>query len=108
MTTFPGSPKLTKGAIVGLDPLNPLASVIIFQYNPKQLSRSLQARTASAEGARSEVLRLSGPPEETIAISELEIDATDELERSDPSPRRWASIRNCRPWRCSSIPRVRW
>jgi hypothetical protein len=34
MTTFPGSPRLTKGAIIGLDPLNPLASVIIFQYNP--------------------------------------------------------------------------
>jgi hypothetical protein len=83
MTTFPGSPKLTKGAIVGIDPLNPLASVIIFQYNPKQLSRSLQARSAGAEGARAEVLRLEGPPEETITISELEIDATDQLERSD-------------------------
>jgi hypothetical protein len=83
MTTFPNSPKLTKGAIVGIDPLNPLASVIIFQYNPKQLSRSLQARAAGVEGARSEVLRLEGPPEETITISELEIDATDQLERSD-------------------------
>jgi hypothetical protein len=30
------------------------------------------------------VLRLEGPPEETISISELEIDATDQLERSDP------------------------
>jgi hypothetical protein len=84
MTTFPGSPKLTKGAIVGIDPLNPLASVIIFQYNPKSLNRQLQARTAGSEGARSEVLRLEGPPEETITISELEIDATDQLERSDP------------------------
>ena len=35
MTTFPGSPKLTKGAIIGLDLFNPLANVIIFQYNPK-------------------------------------------------------------------------
>jgi len=84
MTTFPGSPKLIKGAIVGVDPLNPLASVIIFQYNPKQLSRSLQVRTSGAEGARSEVLRLEGPPEETITIDELEIDATDQMERSDP------------------------
>ncbi len=84
MTTFPGSPKLTKGAIVGIDPLNPLASVIIFQYNPQSLSRQLQARAASAEGARSEVLRLEGPPEETISIDKLEIDATDQLERSDP------------------------
>jgi hypothetical protein len=58
--------------------------VIIFQYNPKSLSRQVQARASSSEGARSEVLRLEGPPEETISISELEIDATDQLERSDP------------------------
>ena len=35
MTTFPGSPKLTEGAIVGFDIFNLLASVIIFWYNPK-------------------------------------------------------------------------
>jgi hypothetical protein len=84
MTTFPGSPKLLKGAIIGLDPLNPLASVIIFQYNPKTLSRRLNAQTSGEGGARSEVLRLNGPPVETITISELEIDATDQLEKSDP------------------------
>ena len=83
MTTFPGAPKLTKGAIIGIDPLNPLASVIIFQYNPKSLSRQLQARSSSQDGARSEVLRLEGPPTETITISELEIDATDQLEQAD-------------------------
>ena len=44
MTTFPGSPKLTKGAIIGFDLLNPLASVIIFQYNPQSLTRSIKAR----------------------------------------------------------------
>jgi hypothetical protein len=80
MTTFPGSPRLTKGAIIGLDPLNPLASVIIFQYNPKKLSRRLEAQAAGEGGARSEVLRLKGAPSETITIDELEIDATDQLE----------------------------
>jgi hypothetical protein len=83
MTTFPGSPKLTKGAIIGIDPLNPLASVIIFQYNPKQLSRQLQARTAGQAGAQTEALRLAGPPTETITISELELDAADQLEKGD-------------------------
>jgi hypothetical protein len=82
MTTFPGSPKLTKGAIIGIDLLNPLASVIIFQYNPKSLTRKLDAQTAGEDGARSEVLRLSGPPAETITISELEIDAVDQLEQA--------------------------
>ncbi|SEO73382.1 hypothetical protein SAMN05216316_0933 [Nitrosovibrio sp. Nv6] len=31
MTTFPRSPRLLNGAIIGLDPANPLASVIAFQ-----------------------------------------------------------------------------
>jgi hypothetical protein len=82
MTTFPGSPRLTKGAIIGIDLLNPLASVIIFQYNPKSLTRRLNAQTSGEDGARSEVLRLNGPPAETITISELEIDATDQLEQA--------------------------
>lgn len=85
MTTFPGAPKLTKGAIIGIDPFNPLASVIIFQYNPKGLTRSLEAQTSGAgEGNRTEVLRLRGAPVETISIQELEIDAADQLETADP------------------------
>ena len=44
MTTFPGSPRLLKGAIVGIDPFNPLASVMVVQYNPETLTRTLQAR----------------------------------------------------------------
>ncbi len=83
MTTFPGSPRLTKGAIVGVDLFNPLASVIVFQYNPKTLTRRLEAQTGQSGGAQSEVLRLSGAPAETIAL-EIEIDAADQLEVGDP------------------------
>jgi hypothetical protein len=84
MTTFPGSPRLLKGAIVGLDPANPLASVIVFQYNPQQMTRRLEARAAGGEGGDSaEVLRLTGPPQETISLT-IEVDAADQLERSDP------------------------
>ena len=83
MTTFPRAPRLLKGAIIGIDPFNPLASVIIFQYNPKSLSRQLQAQTA-ADRAGPEVLRLTGAPTETITIQSLEIDATDQLEQGDP------------------------
>ncbi|MGH2538028.1 MAG: hypothetical protein ACRDHL_11585 [Candidatus Promineifilaceae bacterium] len=81
MTTYPGSPKLTKGAIVGVDLVNPLASVVIFQYNPKTMSRSLEAQTAQEGGARSESLRLAGPPREKITINELHLDAADQLEK---------------------------
>jgi len=83
MTTFPGSPRLIKGAIIGADKFNPLASVIVFQYNPDTMTRRLEARTSGGEGDRSEALRLTGPPKETITIS-IEVDATDQLETANP------------------------
>ena len=71
MTTFPGSPRVMKGAIVGLDPINPYASIVIFQYNPDTLRRTLQAQATGASqnnGSidRTEALRLRGAPIETI------------------------------------------
>jgi hypothetical protein len=82
MTTFPGSPRLLRGAIVGLDIFNPTASVIVFQYNPDTLTRTLRARSSGGEGARSEALRLTGAPEEDIRL-DVEIDATDQLEKAE-------------------------
>jgi hypothetical protein len=85
MTTFPGSPRLVKGAIIGVDPFNPLASVIVFQYNPETLTRKVQAQVAGEQSSgRAEALRLAGAPVETITLS-VEIDATDQLERPDPA-----------------------
>ncbi|SRR6266516_870452 len=85
MTSFPGSPRLFKGALIGIDPLNPLASVIVFQYNPDAMTRKLDARTSGVApgGDKSEAFRLTGPPKETITIH-VEIDATDQLETGDP------------------------
>ena len=84
MTTFPGSPRLQKGAIVGIDPFNPLASVIVFQYNPKGMTRTINARTmGGGEGAKAEALRLTGAPKETIKLVKVEVDATDQLERGE-------------------------
>ena len=80
MSSFPGSPKVQKGAIIGLDPFNPLASVIVFQYNPDTLTRTLTAQTAGGSPAPGEALRLKGPPQETITVS-IEIDAADQLEK---------------------------
>lgn len=83
MTSFPGSPRLMKGALVGLDVFNPLASVIVFQYNPDTMTRRLQAQTmGGGEGDRTEVLRLKGAPIENISL-DIEIDATDQLEKGD-------------------------
>lgn len=82
MYTFPGSPRLVKGAIVAYDDKNKPTSIIRFQFNPDTLSRSLQAQTSGEGGAQADVLRLKGPPVETIRL-EAEIDATDQLEVGD-------------------------
>lgn len=84
MTGFPGSPRLVKGGLVLIDPdTSAVQRVISLQYNPDSLSRSLQIKATTAESPdRSEVLRLKGPPVETIKL-EAEIDATDQLEFPD-------------------------
>jgi hypothetical protein len=82
MSSFPGSPKVMKGAIIGLDLFNPLASVIIFQYNPDTLTRTLTAQTTGSDSAdKGEALRLKGPPKEAIKL-DVEIDAADQLEQA--------------------------
>jgi hypothetical protein len=81
MTDFPRSPRIIKGAIIGIDIFNPLASVVVFQYNPEQLSRSIAPQYSDAAGARSEAIRLGGPPRETISAT-VQIDAIDQLEEA--------------------------
>ena len=83
MTSFPGSPRVMKGAIVGVDPANPLASIVVFQYNPESLERTIRPRAAGQGAEHGEALRLAGPPEETISV-DIELDATDGLETGDP------------------------
>jgi hypothetical protein len=82
MTSFSNSPKVLKGAIVGIDPFNPLASIAVFQYNPDSVTRSLQVQGSGDGGDKSEALRLKGAPIETIKM-DVEIDATDQLEKAD-------------------------
>ncbi|VWX50901.1 hypothetical protein [Novosphingobium sp. 9U] len=84
MSSVPFAPRLIKGALVGLDPMNPLASVVVFQYNPDTMTRRLEPRTAGGQpGDKGEAYRLSGPPKETITLA-VEIDATDAMEEGDP------------------------
>jgi hypothetical protein len=88
MSTFPGSPRTLRGGIVLVDPSSAaIQRIIVLQYNPDTLTRSLAPKTvqvASDGGTRSEAMRLKGPPVETIKL-EAEIDATDQLEGADPS-----------------------
>lgn len=82
MSPLSNTPRLVKGAIIGVDLFNPIASVILFQYNPEKVTRTLQAQGSGENGARSEAMRLKGAPIETIKM-DVEIDATDQLEQGD-------------------------
>jgi hypothetical protein len=78
------SPRLLKGAIVSLDPDTAIPrGIILLQYNPDSITRSLQPQTIGDEPDRTEILRLKGPPIETIKCS-AEIDATDLMAVGDP------------------------
>jgi hypothetical protein len=86
VTSFPNSPRLLKGGIALIDPdTSAVLRIIGLQYNPDTLSRSLQIKAHSEGGDRSEALRLTGPPVETIKL-DAEIDATDQLEFPDQNP----------------------
>jgi hypothetical protein len=77
---------LLKGGLVLLDPGSAAVQrIIVLQYNPDSVSRTLQVQAVSADGGdRSEALRLKAPPIETIKV-EAEIDATDQLEAAEPT-----------------------
>jgi hypothetical protein len=88
MSDFPGSPRTLRGGIVLIDPGSAaIQRIIVLQYNPDTLTRSLTPKTvqlAGDGGNRSEAMRLKGPPVETIRL-DAEIDATDQLEQADPT-----------------------
>ena len=82
MSAFPGSPRVLKGGIVLLDPVSFAVvpnGIIVMQYNPDTVTRTLKVKGAEEGGDRSEALRLTGPAVETIKL-DVEIDATDQLE----------------------------
>ncbi len=87
MSAFPNSPRLLKAGIVLADPdSGAVERVIVLQYNPDSLTRTLQAQTVRAEARnRSEALRLTGPAVETLKL-DAEIDAADQLEFPDSNP----------------------
>lgn len=80
MITSSISPQVIKGGIVLMDATTGVVQrIIILQYNPDTLSRTLQPQGMGENAERSEVLRLKGPPVETIKL-EAEIDAVDQVE----------------------------
>lgn len=81
---FPRRPQLLKGALAVYPSHTPgpPPKLIVFQYNPETVRRTLASRTpqqerGTAAKAREEILRVSGPPLETITVAVL-IDAVDQ------------------------------
>lgn len=81
MTNFPNSPRILKGGLVLIDAnTSAVQRIIVLQYNPDTLTRTLQVQSAGqSSGDHLEALRLTGPPIETLKL-DAEIDATDQLE----------------------------
>lgn len=89
---FTRRPRLLKGSLVAYDSqfLGSRPNVIVFQYNPNELSRTLAHRSAPPEpgnvgGAREDVQRVLGPPVETINLT-VELDAADKLAEPEQHP----------------------
>ena len=90
---FPRSPRFLKGALVAYEStfLGALPNIIVFQFNPETLTRRVQHRTRSGSAAgqgqanaqsrsaaREDLLRVQGPPMETIDLDVI-LNAADQL-----------------------------
>lgn len=83
MTSFPLSPRLVSGGLVLIDPTTAaVLRVVALQYNPDTLSRTLQVQTPPEGADKSDAMRFTRTPVETIKL-EAELDATDQLELPD-------------------------
>jgi hypothetical protein len=94
MTRYADIPKPLRSGIVLLDPERGTPQrIIVLQFNPDTLERSLSPQSAggsgdsggggSGSGDRNEALRLKGPAQETWKFT-AEIDATDQFEIAAP------------------------
>ncbi len=89
---FPGRPRVLKGALVAYASalLGPVPNVVVFQYNPDTVTRTVRHRTQTSTGAEAggraragEPIRVTGPPAESLSL-QITLDATDKLEVGDP------------------------
>jgi hypothetical protein len=94
VSSFPGSPKLIKGAIVGVSVIDPLSSVVIFQYNPDTLTRTIRVSWYH-EGTRQTLRR-----GRRTRPSARRRDRRDRIEQETRRLNSSASTRRCRGSSC--------
>jgi hypothetical protein len=90
MSNFSRSPKLLKGALIEFSErfIGPVPNIILFQYNPESLTRTLSIwKTAAANDHENSESSRAQPfdPSETFTLS-LELDAADALEKPELHP----------------------
>jgi hypothetical protein len=91
----PLRPQVLKGALVvyaSQTPGSPPSRVIVFQFNPDQVKRTLAHRatqppqqTGNTGAAREDAMRVAGPPVETISMT-VELNASEQLEAPADAP----------------------
>lgn len=92
MSSRARGPNVLKGAFITVDPANPTPNVIAFSYNPASLRRQLRPQLVGGEeGDRSEAVRFTGAPVQTITI-EIEIDVSDQLDAGDPTAAQFGAL----------------
>ncbi len=85
MTYQSRGPTIMKGAFVSIPASGGSPQTIAFQYNPSTLKRTLTPQQVGGEPqARSEAVRFTGPPVQTVSI-DIELDAADGLCVGTPS-----------------------
>jgi hypothetical protein len=93
LSVSPLRPNVQKGALAVYSSPTPGSSprFIVFQYNPESMKRTLANRAAPAPtsgatgAAKEDVLRVAGPPVETINLS-VDMHAADQLADPDQFP----------------------
>jgi hypothetical protein len=83
----PVPPRFLKGGLVLIEPETAkVLRIVPLQYNPQSIIRALQPEMngGDAIGNRAGPWKFTGPPVETIQL-ELQLDATDQLEKGDAS-----------------------
>jgi hypothetical protein len=91
-TGYSRSPKLLKGALIEFSErfIGPIPNVIVFQYNPESMTRTLEVWSQGGGGesaAANETSHTAQPfdPPESFTLA-LELDAADALEKPESHP----------------------
>lgn len=89
---FSRRPRLLKGALVAYQSqlIPGIPRLVVFQYNPDNLTRTLRHRRATGNSAwgradAREALEVTGPPQESISLT-VTLDAADQLESPSENP----------------------